>query len=83
MTTNATATTKRSPRAVAKKLNDHHARKAAGFYAATQAAGAGRYFGARVRAGKLQVTPDFEDWQTIEDLDGAEYNDGNGRRIFI
>lgn len=77
------ATTKRTPRTVAKKLNDHHARTTAGFYAATQAAGAGRYFGARVRAGKLQVTPNFMAWQTIEDLDAAEYNDGNGRRIFL
>lgn len=73
----------RDPRTVAKKLNAHHARTTAGFYASNAAAGAGRYFGARVRAGKLQVTPNFTSWQTVSDIDAAEFNDGNGRKIFL
>ena len=68
----------------ARRLNDHHLRTWAGFYASNAAAGGGRYFGARVRAGKLEITPDFgETWQTVEDLAGAAFHDHNGRRIHL
>lgn len=78
------AAARRKPRAVARKLNAHHMKTLAGFYGSNEASGGGcRYFGARVRAGKLQVTPDFESWLTIEDLDEAAFHDHNGRPVFI
>lgn len=74
----------RKPAQVAKKLNDHHSRTCAGFYASNSAAGAGRYFGARVKDGKLEISNDFGGtWQQVTDLDVAEFHDHNGRRIFL
>lgn len=68
----------------ARRLNDHHLRTCAGFYGSNAAAGGGRYFGARVRAGKLEITPDFgETWQIVEDLAGAAFHDHNGRPIYL
>lgn len=68
----------------ARRLNDHHLRTCGGFYASNSAAGSGRYFGARVHAGKLEITPDFgETWEIVEDLAGAAFHDHNGRRIHL
>ncbi len=68
----------------ARRLNDHHLRTWAGFYASNAATGSGRYFSARVRAGKLEVTPDFgETWKTVEDLASAAFHDHNGRSIHL
>jgi hypothetical protein len=79
MTTNKT-----TPKRAAKRLNDHHMKKCAGFYGSNEATGRGRYFSARVRAGKLEISPDFgETWRTIEDLDGAAFHDHNGRPVFL
>ena len=48
------------------------------------AAGGGRYFGAQVRAGKLEITPDFGgDVADREDLAGAAFHDHNGRPIYL
>ena len=68
----------------ARRLNDHHLRTCAGFYGSNAAAGGGRCFGARVRAGMLEITPDFgETWHIVEDLAGAAFHDHNGRPIYL
>lgn len=73
-----------TPTRAARRLRDHHVRTWAGFYASNAATGSGRYFGARVRAGKLEITPDCgETWQTVEDLPGAAFHDHNGRPIHL
>ena len=73
-----------TPTRAARRLRDHHVRTWAGFYASNAATGSGRYFGARVRAGKLEITPDFGDtWQAVEDLAAAAFHDHNGRPIYL
>lgn len=68
-----------TPTRAARRLNDHHAKKAAGFYPSAVCA---RAFGARVRGGKLEITDDFEVWHPV-DLDTIEFRDHNGRKIFL
>lgn len=63
----------------AKRLNDQHMKTGAGFY---PTAICSRAFGARVRAGQLEITPDFETWQAV-DLETVKFNDHNGRPIFL
>ncbi|WP_022978804.1 hypothetical protein [Ideonella sp. B508-1] len=74
-------TTKATPQRAARRLNDHHERIGAGFYGSTGLVG--RFFSARVKAGTLQVTPDFGDsWQDV-DLTKHTFCDHNGRTIHI
>lgn len=68
-----------TPRRAARRLNDHHAKYAAGFY---PSAVCSRAFGARVRAGQLEITPDFESWVPV-DLATVTFRDHNGRQIFV
>ncbi len=72
-------TTQTTPTRAARRLNDHHARTLAGFY---PSAVCSRAFGARVRAGQLEITDDFEAWHAV-DLDSIEFRDHNGRMIFL
>lgn len=74
MTTQATTT----PARAAKRLNVHHLKTSAGFYTSNGY----RCFGARVRAGQLQMTPDFDTWMDV-DLDVIQFRDHNGRPIFL
>lgn len=76
---NPTTADAASPRRAARRLNDHHAKHAAGFY---PSAVCSRAFGARVRAGQLEITPDFESWVPV-DLATVTFRDHNGRQIFI
>ena len=74
-------TTKTAPVRASRRLNGHHERIGAGFYGSTGLAG--RFFGARVRAGTLQVTPDLgESWQDV-DLTKHTFCDHNGRTIYL
>jgi hypothetical protein len=68
--------TLKSPRQLAAFLNDHHERTCAGFYVT----GLDRCMAARVRDGRLQVRPWFDEdrWQ---DLAGRQICDHNGRVI--
>lgn len=68
-----------TPARAAKRLNAQHERFCAGFY---PTAVCSRAFGARVRAGKLEITPDFETWHAV-DLATVKFNDHNGRPIFL
>ena len=68
-----------TPTRAAKRLNAHHERFGAGFY---PTAVCSRAFGARVRAGELQITDDFEAWHAV-DLASVSFNDSNGRKIFL
>jgi len=63
----------------AKRLNQHHEKHCAGFYPST---GCARAFGARVRKGQLQITPDFESWIAI-DIETTQFRDHNGRTVFV
>lgn len=66
----------------ARRLNEHHERRMAGFYGGS-ADIAGRYFGARVHHGQLQVTPDARStWVTV-DLAKHSFHDHNGRTIHL
>ena len=58
---------------VARELTAHHLRTAAGFYGM-----GGRWFGARVRAGRLQVW-DFDTWRDVPA--GTPFHDHNGQPI--
>ena len=58
---------------VARELTAHHLRTAAGFYGM-----GGRWFGARVRAGRLQVW-DFDAWRDVPA--GTSFHDHNGQPI--
>lgn len=72
-----------TPLSIAKRLNDHHMRTCAGFYASGAIDSLGRCFQARVRKGALEVTPDFgEHWHSI-DWQSCAFNDHNGRRIWL
>lgn len=75
MTTKNKTTVQRA----ARRLNDHHLKTCAGFY---PSAGCSRAFGARVRDGVLQITPDFETWCPV-DLDTVTFRDHNGRPIYL
>ncbi len=66
-------------RRAAKRLNEHHMKTCAGFY---PSAVCSRAFGARVRAGVLEITPDFETWCAV-DLATINFRDHNGRPIFL
>ena len=68
----------RTPRQIAKILNDHCERTTAGFYLST----GHRCFAARVRAGVVQVRPWFDekDWMALGD---ATVSDHNGRPIYL
>lgn len=68
-----------TPTRAAKRLNAHHERYCAGFY---PTAVCSRAFGARVRAGQLQITDDFENWHAV-DLATVSFNDSNGRKIHL
>lgn len=68
-----------TPTRAAKRLNAHHERYCAGFY---PTAVCSRAFGARVRAGTLEITDDFEVWHAV-DLAQVGFNDHNGRKIHI
>ena len=68
-----------TPTRAAKRLNAQHERFGAGFY---PTAVCSRAFGARVRAGQLEITPDFETWHAV-DLAAVKFNDHNGRPIFL
>jgi hypothetical protein len=69
-----------TPARAAKTLNAHHLKTCAGFY---PTAVCSRAFGARVRKGVLEITPDFGDtWQAV-DLATIEFRDHNGRKIFL
>lgn len=68
-----------TPTRAAKRLNAQHERFGAGFY---PTAVCSRAFGARVRAGQLEITPDFETWHPV-DLAAVKFNDHNGRPIFL
>lgn len=63
----------------AQRLNQHHEKYCAGFYPST---GCDRAFGARVRKGQLQITPDFESWIAI-DIETTQFRDHNGRTVFL
>ncbi len=63
----------------AKRLNQHHEKHGAGFYPSS---GCARAFGARVRKGQLQITPDFESWVAL-DIEATQFRDHNGRPIFV
>lgn len=74
-------TTEATPRRAARRLNDHHERFGAGFYGSTGLVG--RFFGARVKAGVLLVTPDLgESWHEV-DLAKHTFCDHNGRTIHL
>ena len=65
----------KTPKQKAKILNDHHMQFCAGFYMDNGP----RCFGARVRKGVLQVTPDFGTvWLNAPD---ATFHNFNGRPI--
>lgn len=66
-------------RAIAKRLNDQHAKYSAGFYGSHPQV-RGRYFQARVnkKNGELEVG-DFETWVPVPY--GAEFHDHNGRKF--
>lgn len=66
----------RTPRQLAKFLNDHQERTAAGFYLST----GHRCFAARVRGGVLEVRPWFDEeaWMPLGD---AKITDHNGRTL--
>ena len=69
----------RTPEAqAAKALQAHHEKTAAGFYPSN----GGRAFGARVRAGRLEIFRNFETWQAV-DLALVTFSDHNGRAITI
>lgn len=68
-----------TPTRAAKRLNAQHERFGAGFY---PSAVCSRAFGARVRAGRLEITGDFEAWHPV-DLAAVKFNDHNGRPIFL
>ena len=72
----------RTPRQIAKKLNDHHMKFSAGFYLSN----GHRCFRARVRAGVLEVmywlTGGEEHWMPL-DLSTTKVHDHNGREIFL
>ncbi|WP_281661170.1 hypothetical protein [Microvirgula aerodenitrificans] len=68
-----------NPARAAKRLNAHHERFGAGFY---PTAVCPRAFGARVRAGLLEITPDFETWLSV-DLSIVKFKDHVGRPISI
>lgn len=81
MTINISQTT---PRHAAKRLNDHCDAKLAGFYGiVNQIASKGRFFGARVRNGTLQVTPDHGDSWVDVNLSTCSFEDHNGRRLYL
>lgn len=66
-----------TPRSAAKRLNDHHAKTAAGFYAST----GGRFADARVRSSQLEVLEvSSGDWLQA-DLAKTTFRDHNGRPI--
>jgi hypothetical protein len=67
-------------KAVARRLNDHHRRTLAGFYASKLG---GRYFRARVSSsGNLEVTPDFgQNWTVVPNDQIAFHDGGSGREI--
>ena len=65
------------PEIVAKVLNQHHWKHCAGFYPSI----GGRFFGARVSNGSLEITPDFGvSWRGV-DINVVSFNDHNGKRI--
>lgn len=66
----------RTPRQIAKMLNDHQERTCAGFYVSN----GHRCFAARVRAGVLQVRPWFNEdaWFALGD---HTISDHNGRML--
>lgn len=72
-----TATT---PNRAARRLNAHCERYNAGFYA-REGVLSGRFFGARVKAGALEVF-DGEAWQTA-DLASQTFADHVGRTVFL
>lgn len=63
----------------ARRLNAHHVKTCAGFY---PSAVCSRAFGARVRKGVLEITPDFEAWCAV-DLATIKFRDHNGRPIYL
>lgn len=63
----------------AKRLNRHHEKHCAGFYPST---GCSRAFGARVRKGALEITPDFDSWIAV-DLSVTVFRDHGGRLIYL
>jgi len=68
-----------TPRRAAKRLNDHHTKTAAGFYAST----GGRFAGARVRSSQLELLEvSSGSWQSA-DLATTTFRDHNGRQIFL
>jgi hypothetical protein len=64
-----------TPARIARRLNDHCDRHAAGFYPSS----GGRAFRARVRAGRLEVTYDFATYRPVDAA--VTFNDHNGRPI--
>ena len=68
----------KSPRQVARILQEHHMKTCAGFYPSEVAS---RAFGARCRKGVVEITPDFHSWVPIN-LETIEFFDHDGRPIF-
>ena len=66
-----------NPRRAAKLLNEH-CMKGNGFYGSVIG---NRWFGARVRAGVLEVW-DFDNWRTVTEAE-AVFHDHNGQEIFL
>lgn len=70
-------------RKIARKLNDHHMRTCAGFYASGDIDHLGRCFMARTVKGELQVSTDFgRTWHAI-DWRTCKFKDHNGRPIYL
>lgn len=65
--------------AIAKRLREQHARTGAGFYATQPITG--RYFGARVHGGRLQMMGGNQNWVNVPD--GQTFTDHNGRPIVL
>ncbi len=68
-----------TPERVAERLNEETAQFGAGFY---PSAVCSRAFGARVRGGRLEITPDFRTWHPV-DLATITFTDHGGRPIFF
>ena len=73
------AKTQLTPRQIAKRLQDHHMNTCAGFYPSE---GASRAFGARMRKGNVEITPDFHSWVPVN-LETVAFRDHNGRTISL
>lgn len=65
-----------NPKIAARILNSHHSKTGGGFYGFNMG---GRYFGARVQDGHLEVY-DYETWRTVP-ADKVKFTDHNGREI--